>query len=93
MVEFSKEKIKWFFTKPGYNVNYFLMIVNKESKEVVGSIMCHKQTMVVDGQEVAVATTTYQAVHKNNREKKMAPTLVVELLRRTRADGIDVGLY
>ena len=78
---------------PNYNKELFIAILNSKTKKMLATFMGHRRRLIIDGKETTVCMTSYQAVHAKLRDKKMGQLLIVELLRRTRAMGIDIGFY
>ena len=78
---------------PNYNKELFIAINNSKTKKMLATFMGHRRRLMIDGKELTVAMTSYQAVHKKLRDKKMGQLLIIEQLRRTRMFGIDIGFY
>lgn len=89
----TKEKLRWAYMNPNYNKELFIAILNSKTKKMLATFMGHRRRLMIDGKETTVCMTSYQAVHQKLRDKKMGQLLIVEMLRRARSLGIDIGFY
>ena len=78
---------------PGYKKEYFIVIRNSKTRKIMANFMDHPVRLVINGKETNVSMTNFLAVHSKLRNKKMAQIVIMEELRRNRADNLQVGFY
>lgn len=87
------EYLKWAYTVPGYNKDYFMIIRNSKNKKILANFMVHPAKLKMFGKEQNVSMTNFLAIHKKLRGMKMAQIMITEALRRNRANGYNIGFY
>ena len=59
----------------------------------MANFMLHPMRLVIMAKETNVAMTNFLAVHSKLRTKKMAQIMILEAIRRSRAENLQVAFY
>ena len=94
-LEYSKEFLRWSLTPPGYNKDLHLGLLYKTSYGVflIGFITGIKLNVCINDKVNELVGINYLSVHKELRNKNIAPLLIKEITRRSVLLNIDVALY
>ena len=94
-LEYSKEFLKWSLTPPGYSSELHLGLLYKTSSGVflVGFITGVKLNVCINGKVNDMIGINYLSVHKELRNKNLAPLLIKEISRRSVLLNMEVALY
>ena len=90
---YSKDFLQWAYKFPGHKKEYTICVRNSKNKKLMATLMCIVCKIQAFDQELIVCETNFAAVHHKLRDKKLGQILIVELLRRTRKDGLPLGFY
>jgi glycylpeptide N-tetradecanoyltransferase len=91
-LNYSKELLKWSL---GLSKSEYLVAVryNKNSNPFVGFISAIPSTIVLSSVTYNIVEINFLCVHKNLREKRLAPVLIKEITRRVNIDNIFHAIY
>lgn len=94
-LEYSKEFLRWSLTPPGYNKNLHLGLLYKTSSGVflIGFITGIKLNVCINDKVNELVGINYLSVHKELRNKNLAPLLIKEISRRSVLLNLEVALY
>ena len=92
-LNYSKEKLIWALASPGYIKHLQFLIRNSKNKKIMGCTFGLPKKMTMNGKQVKIIEGNFLTVHKKLREKRMAQTIITEVLRRQRKLGYNLSLY
>ena len=84
----STKMLQWAYMIPGYKKEQFIVIRNTKSKKIMANFMLHPMRLVIMAKETNVSMTNFLAVHSKLRNKKMAQIMILEAIRRSRAENL-----
>ena len=70
-LKYSKEKLRWALSSPGYYNELHFLIRNSKNKKILASIVGVPKTAVILGTEMLLCEGNFLAVHRSLRSKKM----------------------
>ena len=78
--------------KPGYEIDLFIAIRNSKNKKLLAMIVCMPYKYNMLGKIVKFWSCNFLAVHKDLRNKRLAPIIIGEALRKSRSKGPSTAL-
>ena len=78
--------------KPGYEIDLFIAIRNSKNKKLLAMIVCMPYKYNMLGKIVKFWSCNFLAVPKDLRNKRLAPIIIGEALRKSRSKGPSTAL-
>lgn len=91
-LSYPEEFLRWALSPPGHRKEFHVGVRVSATKELVAFISAVPATVRVGGETTVVAVVNFLCVHRGLRGKRMTPTLIAELNRRTSARGVHRGV-
>lgn len=91
--DYSQEFLRWALKPPGFRREWHLGVRVKANKKLVGYITAIPAHLRVEGKVVPLVEINFLCVHKNLRDKRLAPVLIKEITRRVNVTGIFQAVY
>lgn len=91
--DYSKEFLRWALKPPGFRREWHLGVRVKTNKKLVGFITAVPASLRVEGETIPLVEINFLCVHKNLRDKRLAPVLIKEITRRVNVTGIFQAVY
>ena len=90
---YSKEKFRWAVAPPGYNKEFHFVIRNSKNKKILASLIGVPKKISICGKVLKILEVNFLAVHRKLRDKRMAQTVIQEMMRRKRLHGLPQAYY
>ena len=91
--DYSKDFLKWSLAPPGYYKDLICGVKVIKSNKLVGFITGIPMDVVINKKEIKMVEINFLCVHKKLRLKRLAPTLIKEITRRTNLHNIWQAIY
>jgi len=91
--DYSQEFLRWALKPPGFRREWHLGVRVKTNKKLVGYITAIPAHLRVEDKTVPLVEINFLCVHKNLRDKRLAPVLIKEITRRVNITGIFQAVY
>lgn len=91
--DYSQEFLRWALKPPGFRREWHLGVRVKANKKLVGYITAVPAHLRVEGKIIPLVEINFLCVHKNLRDKRLAPVLIKEITRRVNVTGIFQAVY
>lgn len=93
-LKYSKEKFRWGAAPPGYIKDLHFMVRSSKNQKILASIIGCPKKQIICGKPVnKMCEVNFLAVHSSLREKRMAQTVIQEMMRRKRLHGLMQAHY
>ena len=93
-LKYSKEKFRWGAATPGYIKDLHFLVRSTKTGKILASIMGCPKKMVLCGKTInKTCEVNFLAVHASLRTKRMAQTVIQEMMRRKRMHGFMQAYY
>jgi glycylpeptide N-tetradecanoyltransferase len=92
-LHYSKEFLLWAFTSPGYSDDLHLGVRVTGKQKLMGFIACIPLNLRLYDTVVKNAEINFLCVHKKLRNKRLAPVMIREIIRRGNLQNIWQGVY
>lgn len=90
--DYSIPFLRWALNPPGYNPDW-IVAVKASNGNLYAFITAIPVHMVVNGADVKMAEVNFLCVHKQIREKRLAPLLIREITRRVNLTNVWQAIY
>jgi glycylpeptide N-tetradecanoyltransferase len=88
---YSKELLKWYLIQPNYIKDLHIGI--KYNNKIIATIFGIPTTINVFDKSVLISDINFLCIHKTIRNKRLAPVLIKEIIRRGNLHNIYQGYY
>ncbi|AYV82460.1 MAG: glycylpeptide N-tetradecanoyltransferase 2-like [Hyperionvirus sp.] len=90
---YSKEFLKWSLLVSGYNPEWHLTVRYGSKGKLLAFITAIPCSIRINDTQIKTVEINYLCIHKNLRNKRLAPVLIKEIIRRVSSKGIQQAIY
>lgn len=92
-IHYTIDTLQWFLTAPGYHKEWHVAMQLRETNQIIGFVAGIPINLNLDDETKKMAEINFLCIHKNFRNKSLAPILINEVTNRCIEKNINQAIY